>query len=86
MTPMTTDEIKQTVLRALARIAPEVEAATLKPDVSFREQIDLDSMDFLNFVIALDKEFNVQAPESAYPQLATLNGCVAYLAQRRPPT
>jgi acyl carrier protein len=78
---MTEDEIRQTVLRTLARIAPEVDGATLKPDVSFRDQIDLDSMDLLNFVIALDKECNVAVPESDYPKLATLDGCVTYLAQ-----
>lgn len=79
---MNNEEIEQTVMCTLARIAPEVDTARLKPDVSFREQIDLDSMDFLNFVIALDKEFNVPVPESDYQQLATLNGCVEYLARR----
>lgn len=76
---MTRDELKNTVLRVLGAIAPEADLARLKPNVSFRDQLDIDSMDFLNFVIALHKEFRVEIPEKDYPQLSTLDGCVRYL-------
>ena len=51
------------------------------PDRSFRDQLDIDSMDFLNFV-ALHKEFHVEVPESDYPQLVSIDGCVGYLERK----
>ncbi len=75
------DETKETVLKILGQIAPEADLAELNPDVSFRDQLDIDSMDFLNFVIAVHKELHVEIPEADYPKLATLNGCLAYLQQ-----
>ncbi len=81
MTPkLTCDEITTTVLRALGEIAPEADLAAIKPDVSFRDQLDIDSMDFLNFVIAVHEALRVEIPEADYPKLITLNGCVAYLS------
>lgn len=77
---MTKDALKSIVLHLLGDIAPESDLDHLKGDVSFREQLDLDSMDFLNFVIALSKELGVEIPESDYSQFATLNSCVTYLA------
>lgn len=79
---LTTDEITNTVLRALGEIAPEVDLAAIKPGVSFRDQLDIDSMDFLNFVIAVHEALHVKIPEADYPKLITLNGCVAYLSSR----
>jgi acyl carrier protein len=79
---MTNDEIRDTVLRMLGEIAPEVDLAAIKPDVDFRDQFDLDSMDFLNFVIAVDQELHVEIPEVDYPRLSTLDGFVAYVAER----
>ena len=77
---MTKDEIRSAVLRVLGGIAPEADLAGLDPDVGFREQLDLDSMDFLNFVIGLDKELHVAIPETDYPRVATLNGCVEHVS------
>jgi acyl carrier protein len=77
---MTKDEIKNTVLRLLGEIAPEADLSEIKPEVSFREQLDIDSMDFLNFVIALNKEFGIEIPEADYPKLTTLNRCVEHLS------
>lgn len=76
---MTPDEIRTVVLRALGSVAPEADLASLKPNVGFRDQLDLDSVDFLNFVIALHNEFRIDVPEKDYPKLATLDGCVRYL-------
>lgn len=73
------DRIRQAVLQALGQIAPEADLASLDPAKPFRDQLDLDSMDFLNFVIALHESLRVEIPEEDYPKLATLNGCVAYL-------
>ena len=75
---MTNDEIRSTALRLLCNIAPEADPAELKPDVSFRDQLDIDSMDLQNFVISLYKHFGVDIPERDYPQLATLDGCLGY--------
>lgn len=79
--PLLPDQVKDTVLRLLGEIAPEADLAGLKPDLSFRDQLDLDSMDFLNFVISLHKTFGVDIPESDYPKYATLKGCVEHLSQ-----
>lgn len=78
--PATDSSIRAAVLAELARIAPEVDAATLRGDVSLREQVDLDSMDFLNFLIGLSATLGIEVPETDYPRLATLDGCVDYLA------
>ena len=77
---MTRDDIRAIVLRTLGEIAPEADLSTLKADVSFRDQLDVDSMDLLNFVIALHAALHVDIPEADYPRLATLAGCVDYLA------
>lgn len=76
---MTTDEIRQTVLKLLCCIAPEAKPAELRPDESLREQLDVDSMDLLNFMVSLHKEFGVEIPERDYPQLGTVDGCISYL-------
>ena len=79
---MTRDEIKNAALQILGEIAPEADPSQIKPDVSFRDQLDIDSMDFLNFVIALDKRLGVAVPETDYQKLSTLDGCVEYLTAR----
>ena len=76
---MTRDELSATVLRVLGEIAPEADLASLRPDVGFRDQLDLDSMDVLNFVVGLHAALGVEIPESDYPKLATLDGCIEYL-------
>ena len=80
MPPLTKDELRATVLRVLGEIAPEADLARLKGDVSFRDQLDLDSMDLLNFCIGLHETLRVEIPEADYPKLATLAGCVQHLA------
>ncbi len=81
---MTPDAIRAAVLRALGRVAPEADLEHLRPDIGFREQLDLDSMDFLNFVVGLHKDLHVEVPEKDYARLATLRGCVDYLAAALP--
>lgn len=76
-------ELKDTIVGLLLKIAPEVDAAEIKPDVDLRDQLDIDSMDHLNFVIAMAKQFGLEIPEKDYPQLTTLDDCVAYVQSHR---
>lgn len=76
---MKKEEIGETVLRVLGEIAPEADLSSIKPDVPFRDQLDLDSMDLLNFVIALHETLGVEIPEADYGKLATLAEGVDYL-------
>ncbi|HTO10865.1 MAG TPA: acyl carrier protein [Candidatus Binatia bacterium] len=78
-----TDDLRATIVKTLGEIAPEADLAALEPAVAFREQLDLDSMDLLNFVVALHDTLGVEIPEADYPKLATLDACVEYLAARR---
>lgn len=75
-------DLRATVLRVLGDVAPEADPATLRADVAFREQLDLDSMDILNFVVGLHDALGVEIPEADYPKLTTLDGCVEYLGKR----
>lgn len=81
---MNRDEIRSTVLSVLRTIAPEMDAAGLDPGTSLREQLDIDSMDFLNFVIRLHERFQVDVPEADYGRLLTLDDCVEYLSAALP--
>lgn len=76
---MTGAEIKDAVLDILAGIAPDEDLSGLKDDVPFRDQLDLDSMDFLDIVMELRKRYRVQIPEEDYPALASMAGTVHYL-------
>jgi acyl carrier protein len=78
---MTEDEIRVRVIKTLSGIVPELDPGALKPAVSLRDQLDIDSMDFLNFLIALHQEFGVDVPEADAGKLATIDACVSYLAQ-----
>ena len=77
---MTKDELRDATRSALKDIAPEADVSGLAPDLPFREQLDIDSMDQLNFVIRLHEVLGVEIPEADYPQLETLDGCADYLA------
>lgn len=79
---MTRDQVRTAVLRALADVAPEADAARLRPDRPFRDQVDLDSFDFLNFMIGLHAQLGVDVPEADYPKLASLEAAVDYLSAR----
>ncbi|MBM2806811.1 MAG: phosphopantetheine-binding protein [Deltaproteobacteria bacterium] len=79
---MTETEISQIVRQALSNVAPEVDLAAIDPAKDLRDQIDIDSVDFLNFVIGLHKELGVDIPETDVSKLATLNSCVGYLVSR----
>ncbi len=82
---MTEAELKEAVLRALFSIAPEAEGEPLDPTANLRDQLDIDSMDFLNFLVALKDVVGVEVPESDYARVASLDECVGYLAARQRP-
>jgi acyl carrier protein len=79
---MTEAELKRMVLDALVSVAPELDERSLALDKSFRDQLDIDSMDFLNYLIALHDALKIDIPESDYPQLTSINSAVGYLAKR----
>lgn len=73
-------ELLNVILGTLKSIAPEVEVNDLAPDKPLRDQVDLDSMDWLNFLVALHEKLMVEIPEADYQKLVTLNNVVDYLA------
>jgi acyl carrier protein len=80
---VTRDEVRALVLQALGEIAPEADLAAVKPDVALRDQLDLDSMDVLNFAVGLNAALGVEIPEADYAKIATLDGCLDYLMARQ---
>jgi len=76
---MTREEIRQAIISIIQDILPDQDFSKVQPDEKLREQIGLDSMDFLDIVMELRKRYGVEVPESEYPQLATLNSCIGYL-------
>lgn len=76
---MTAAEIRETVLDILANIAPDEDLSGLKDEISFREQLELDSMDFLDIVMELRKRHRIQIPEDDYVELASMQSTVKYL-------
>ena len=78
---MTRDELRAQVLEALGGIAPEADPGSLRGNLALRDQLDLDSMDFLNFLVAVHERTGVEIPEADYGKLATLDQLVDYLAR-----
>ena len=79
---MTPAEIRETILDILSDIAPDEDLTQLDPDKPFRDQLDMDSMDFLDIVMELRKRYRVQIPEQDYPALASMTSTVEYLEPR----
>ena len=79
---MNPDDIRTQVLAELKRIAPELEAGELELARPLRDQVDLDSMDWLNFLVALHERLKVEIPEADYKRLGTLDEIVSYLSLR----
>jgi acyl carrier protein len=80
---MTRDEIRDGLFRALTQVAPEADVSRIRPNVRLRDQLDIDSMDLLNFVIGVHKEFKIEIPEADYPRLVTLDGWIDYVAKMK---
>jgi len=78
----TQDDIRDEILSVLTSIAPEVEADDIRDDVLLRDQVDLDSMDWLNFLIGIHKRLHVDIPESEYASLRTLTDVVRFVQRQ----
>ena len=79
---MSNENIRAIVVETLKSIAPELEEGDLQSDRPLREQVDLDSMDWLNFLVGLHQRLRVDIPEADYRKLTTLDALVAYLAKK----
>jgi len=79
---MNENDIRDAIFRSLSQIAPEANPDDLPPDVDIREELDIDSFDFLNLLIGLDEELGVEIPEADYGLLSSLNDLVGYLKVR----
>jgi acyl carrier protein len=79
---MTLAEARELLAEVFSRFAPEVDFAAIDPRADLREQLDIDSLDFLNALVAIHERTGVDVPESDYAQVATLGAAAAYLAAR----
>lgn len=79
---MTNDELTELIRKSLFDVAPDLEGEEISADQTFADQFEIDSMDFLNFVIALHKATGVDIPEADYPKLTTMSGATGYLQSR----
>lgn len=82
---MTPEEIRAILLETLGGIAPEADLSRLDPKADLREELDIDSLDFLNAVIALHEKLKVDIPERDYRRLSTLGGAIEYLLEKTTP-
>ncbi len=76
---MTRAEIGEAIVEIIEEIVPDEDCSSLNPDEALRDQLELDSMDFLDIVMELRKKYGVEVPEADYPRLATLTSCIDYL-------
>ena len=79
---LTNEEVRSKVLDIIADIALDDDVSGLKDDVALREQLDLDSMDFLDIVMELKKRHKIEVPQEDYTRLASMQSCVEYLAPK----
>lgn len=79
---MTKEEIESVLMEIVAEIIPDEDLTNLKGDIPIREQVELDSMDFLDIIMELRKRYGIEVPEDDYMQLATIDSSVAYLEPR----
>jgi acyl carrier protein len=80
---MNDETLKNALIDAILEIAPEADFDVLDADDDLRAQLDLDSMDFLNVMIALHEKLGIDIPESDYPKLFTLNDAIGYLREKK---
>jgi acyl carrier protein len=76
---MNKQQLEQVVLQVLGKIVPGVDRELLKPKVSFHDQLEIDSIDYLCLMMELEKTLKIRIPDLEYPQLSTLQGCLSYL-------
>jgi acyl carrier protein len=76
--------LRQVVIEALQTVAPDADVAVLDPARTFHDQFDIDSVDFINLILTLEKRLGVRIAETDYPKLSSLEGCLAHLAATIP--
>ena len=76
---MDENSLRRQIIEALIKAAPDIDRNALDPDINFRDQFEVDSVDFLNFVLELEKRLGIKIPEVDYPKLSSMKGCLAYL-------
>jgi len=79
---MTKDDCKKLVIDIISDIAPDEDLSAIKPEIKLRDQLQLDSMDFLDIVMELRKRHGIEVPETDYGQLASLESCAEYLTPK----
>ena len=79
---MTHDQVKQIVLNIISVVAPDADLSGVKGDARLRDQLEMDSMDFLDIVMELRKRYKIEVPKEDYPKLASLDSCAEYLVPR----
>ncbi len=77
---MNEQQLREIVISVLSEVAPDGDPNAIDPDASLSDQLDIDSMDFLNIVVAIHERTGIEVPERDYPKLGTLNDAVGYLA------
>ena len=75
-------QVREAVIDIIADIALDEDVTQIKDDLALRDQLDLDSMDFLDIVMELKKRHKIEVPQEDYPKLATMSGCVDYLGPK----
>ncbi|MCP4144993.1 MAG: acyl carrier protein [bacterium] len=68
------------IVESLVEVAPDITPGEINPAVSFRDQFEIDSIDYLNFILTLEKKLDIKIPELDYPKLSSLKGCTSYLS------
>ena len=76
---MNEENLNTQVIESLIAVAPEIAPEEINPAVSFRDQFDIDSIDFLNFILTLEKQLGIKIPEVDYPKLSSQQGSINYL-------
>ena len=79
---MVDQQVKDIILGIISVVAPDADLSNVKSDVKLRDQLEMDSMDFLDIVMELRKRYKLEVPKEDYPKLATLDGCVEYLGPK----
>lgn len=79
---MAHQKAREVILEIISNIAPDEDLSNIRSDIPLKDQVDLDSMDFLDIVMELRKKHNIEVPEADYPRLASLDSCAEYLGPR----
>ena len=79
---MIKQQVKDIIVGIIEMVAPDADLSNLKSDVGLRDQLDMDSMDFLDIVMELRKRYQIEVPKEDYPMLATLDSCISYLTPK----